>query len=290
MYVVYIDVLFVINLVMDTIIFFVVATLMNWRINLKKIFIGGILTALLYCMLILIPVLQDIPQGISSLIIPIIPILYTFNPKTKRQFVKVYGLCMTVACLIGGVSFSLWYQIGYSQYISTASIGYLFIISISVGSIVYFSFYEIRRRFIMPNFEYKVEVEKDNKVVSALALLDTGNCLYTTISHRPVIIMDYELIKPLLTEEQIRCLELSDKHIDQIYDKSEGFQYLIPFCSIGCKASFLWGIEVDKIYIKKACFQKSLSRCIVGVSKERLFNNEDYEVLLHPEMIMSEEA
>lgn len=289
MYVVYMDILFLINVIMNSIIFCIVTMILNKHIKVMRLIIGSIIGALLYCMLIVFPVLQGLPYGVYTLTIPILSILYIYKPLDLKAFIKIYLICTGVAFLIGGATFSLWYVVGYNQPLYAVSIFYMLSIGLLVGGCIYLSFYMLRRRLIMPLFEYDIEIKCKDKEIHLKSILDTGNCLYTPISHRPVVVITYDAFKQLLTSEEKEVIESCHYNVQEMLKYNEhGPKYIIPFNSIGCESGMLWGMEVDEMNICKTHFKRHIPKCIVGIAFGPLFSDQAYKALLHPDFIMNE--
>jgi len=123
MYVIYLDVLYLINWIMNTFIFYCVSMILNRPIRWYKMLLTSAVAAMIYCMLIILPVLQKIPYGIYALVIPVPSILMLFSPKTYRQFFKQYAVSMGTAALFGGIVFSSWYNLfGIQRRVSSMSL------------------------------------------------------------------------------------------------------------------------------------------------------------------------
>ena len=288
MYVVYIDILFLINVIMDMIIFYIATMLLNRAIRCLRIIKGSILAALIYCLLLYVPALQKPSYILYALFIPALPILYIYKPIHIREFLKIYLVCTGVACLIGGVTFSLWSIGGASAGINTMSIIWLIAIGLSIGGSFYLTFYNIRKRFLLPLFEYDIKIINADKEISVKSILDTGNCLYTPIGHRPVIVVTYDALKGLFTNEQACLLSEYKNNILELIGKGDfKLSYIIPFNSVGCKAGVLLGIEVDQINIRRNNLEKSVDKCIIGITFNNLFHDKSYNALLHPDFILN---
>lgn len=288
MYVVYIDILFLINLMMDMIIFYTATMLLNRSISGFRIIKGSLLAALIYCLLLYIPALQKPAYILYALFIPVFPILYIYEPIHIKEFLKTYLVCTGVACLIGGTTFSLWYMVGYSADINNMSIVWLIVIGLSIGGGIYLAFYHIRKRFILPLFEYDIKVIYTDKEVDIKSILDTGNCLYTPIGHRPVIVVTYDAVKSLFTNEQAYLLSQYKNNILELIGKDDfKAACIIPFNSVGCKLGMLLGIEVDQINIYNGNLKKSVNKCIVGIAFDNIFHDKSYNALLHPDFILN---
>lgn len=296
MYVLYLDVLLVINLVMDIIIFAIVSIIMNTKVKKFSLIVSGAIAAFTYCMFIVTPILKDIPSIMYAIIVPVLPILYLFRPNKLNIFIRYYIVSMMVAMLLGGMAFSLWSLLGNDiGDISGISIWMLVSIIIFLGGSFYLLFYNIRRRFILPSFEYQTKFIRNGKELVLKSILDTGNLLYTPINHKPVIVVYYDDIVELMTdsEEKVckeycnnmqRLLEHRDKHL---------IRYIIPFNSVGSSNGLIPGIEVDRIEINRGRYNECrcdsiFENCVVGITMSPLFRQGSYKALLHPEYILEE--
>lgn len=294
MYVVYIDILFIINWSMDVLIFYCVTLVLNKKIKHWRIIIAGTIAALFYCMLVISPILQSIPYWLYTLFIPICSIVYLYKPHSLKVFLKIYVLSMMVAAVFGGLIFNIWYTFSTNvQGFDSLGIYMLIGIGCIITCLFYSGFYFMRRRFIFPAFEYRLKLKNDGQYSELNALLDTGNLLYTPISHLPVIVVEYEVIRNLLTEAQRTNFERyrrsREKEIEEGLVSGECKpDVLIPFNSVGCKSGYLWGFKVEEVTIKRLAGEKAISNCVIGVSNESLFSDRQYHALLHPELILEE--
>ena len=294
MYVIYIDLLFIINWSMDILIFYCVTLVLNKKIKHWRIIIAGMIAALLYCMLVISPILQSIPHWVYTLFIPMCSILYLYKPCNLKVFLKIYILSMMIAAVFGGLIFNIWYTFGNSiQEINSLGICMLIGIGLVIAYLFYSGFYFLRRRFIFPAFEYQLKIKNYGLTYELNALLDTGNLLYTPISHLPVIVIEYETMKHILTDTQRinfeRYRKSSDKEIEEGLIRGECKpDMLIPFNSVGCKSGYLLGFQVEEVIIKRLAGEKIISNCVIGISNETLFSDREYHALLHPEFILEE--
>lgn len=294
MYVIYLDILFFINWLMNTLIFYCVSLILNKRIKKRKLIMAGALSACLYCMLLIIPILQTIPYAIYAFIIPIPSILMLYKPHHLKQFLQYYLVSMLSAALFGGVIFNIWYLVSdVTHKIDSVSLLLLAGIGISVSVCFYCSFYWIRNRFILPAFEYTLTIHYQGKEIEVQSLLDTGNLLYTPKTHEPVLVAEYATIKSLLTETQQQAYEhfskLSNREIEtEVINGLYKWEELIPFNSVGCACGFLWSIQLDHLTIHRRGMKKTVPSCMLGITNMSLFSDDHYHALLHPDFILEE--
>lgn len=286
MYVVYLDVLFTINLYMNLIILSISSLILNSALKKKKWFCAGLQITVFYCISLLVPGLQKLPTLAVVLILPTGSLLYLYRPTHLKEFLKVYVVHFLAAFLLGGTSFGIWNILGYSKWGHKMGAYYIIGIATIVYILFYISFYSIRMRLILPHFEYDIQLIRGNQNLQLKAFLDTGNTLYTPISHKAVIIVTYEAVKGLLTEEEELFFNRKETE-DVVRDGLERGWKLIPFNSMGCSEGVLLGIACDELVIFRGGLSQSFSGCIAGISKVNLFKNQHYQALLHPEFIVN---
>lgn len=289
MQVIYLDILFVLNFVMNFLTFFIGNLILNRHVTLKKMLLGSILATVFYCFTLCIPYLQKGSSLVYALCIPILPICYMFEPKKVNVFFKDWLVCNGCACIIGGVTFNIYYLCIQHRGKNTLSILLPIGVGLAIAAVVLFFFTWIRSRLIQPYFEYTLILKHEGKKLSIVGLLDTGNCLYTVLGHQPVIIADYGAIKPILGKEWISMIESCQKEgvlkalSEESYSKLH--VQVIPFKSVGCKEGLLVGMVTEQIEIKRGEHSQQFKECVIGICHTPVFENENYEALLHPDFI-----
>ncbi|ONI38685.1 hypothetical protein AN639_07335 [Candidatus Epulonipiscium fishelsonii] len=277
---IYIDVLFVINLIMDFYIFFVAKLLLNKPVKIKNLIVASTIASILYCLSIIWPFLQELPCNLYYFILPIISIIYLFEPITIKEFFKVYVINFFSAFIIGGLSFNIHYLVG----------GH-FIVPIISGSIITFiifiSFESIRRKVLMLEYEANLDFRIENSLINLTGIIDTGNTLYTMFSKHPVIVVSLDKVNNYLNyeiQELVRNLETA-KNIEEVLINRPRKVQLIPFESVGCKSGLLVGIEVKDLKIIKGNKTYLHKSSIIGLCSTPVFKDDKYSVLIHPDLI-----
>lgn len=286
MQVIYIDVLFLLNLVMDFLIFRITSIFLNYKVPIYKLLLGSILASILYCVGILVEELQQLPTYVYQFFVPILSILYMYKPTAIKTFLKDYISCLIAAWGVGGISFNLYYMT--IQHIKNDSL----LIPILSGCILWIviesSITFLRKRRIGLVYEYKVVLEHRGGIIRLKGYLDTGNRLYTT-NHQPVTIMTLRDLKPILSEQYIQLIEACQvedpiKVLLNREDKKLKL-YLIPYDSVGCKNGLMIGIVIEKMVLTRGTDENVLRDCVIGVTTKKLFKGNDYDALIHPECI-----
>lgn len=132
---------------------------------------------------------------------------------------------------------------------------------------------------------YAVELVFPARTLSANAFVDTGNRLQNPYTKQPAILINYPLLKNLLSEQSYAQLEQ--------YHKTGQFPYLqmnetgeitffpIPYHTIGNQFSLMPAITIPKLVYTQS--RTTFYAVTAGISREIFFENR-YDVLLHEKL------
>lgn len=132
---------------------------------------------------------------------------------------------------------------------------------------------------------YAVELVFPARTLSANAFVDTGNRLQNPYTKQPAILINYRLLKNLLSEQSYAQLEQ--------YHKTGQFPYLqmnetgeitffpIPYYTIGNRFSLMPAITIPKLVYTQS--RTTFYAVTAGISREIFFENR-YDVLLHEKL------
>ena len=132
---------------------------------------------------------------------------------------------------------------------------------------------------------YAVELVFPARTLSANAFVDTGNRLQNPYTKQPAILINYRLLKNLLSEQSYAQLEQ--------YHKTGQFPYLqmnetgeitffpISYHTIGNRISLMPAITIPKLVYTQS--RTTFYAVTAGISREIFFENR-YDVLLHEKL------
>lgn len=132
---------------------------------------------------------------------------------------------------------------------------------------------------------YAVELVFSARTLSANAFVDTGNRLQNPYTKQPAILINYRLLKNLLSEQSYAQLEQ--------YHKTGQFPYLqmnetgeitffpISYHTIGNRFSLMPAITIPKLVYTQS--RTTFYAVTAGISREIFFENR-YDVLLHEKL------
>ncbi|WP_010168953.1 sigma-E processing peptidase SpoIIGA [Candidatus Epulonipiscium viviparus] len=276
MQVIYIDVLFFINFIMDIFIFFT-GSLLYIRVPFKKLLLASTIAALLSCLVIIFPNLERLSFNLYYIFLPCIPIILLYGTK---NFFKAYLINFLCACIIGGVALSVYFQCSFVMG-NEASLILTILCGAVISFLTYYFLIAIRKKFLLIVGEAYMSFELYGNTVNLKGIVDTGNTLYTVFSKEPVAIVQLDKVRKFLAIELLDFIEEIDagKESLRMLDKAS----LIPFNSVGCKSGLIVGVKVSNVTVKRGSKIYVHRNAIIGLSSE-LFK-EDINVLIHPDLV-----
>lgn len=254
-YELYIDVFFLENFMLDSLLLLIVNRVMNNGCSYVRILLGGAIGSLLTCLVIVAPLPSGARVVIFHMFVNSAMICAGLRLSGLRQFVRALLLLYVAAVFTGGVM-QLFRP--YMRYVS------LFYAVAALSYVVFLSMWKMlshiqRRRSVL----LKVTLYTEHGEKTLKALLDTGNELRDCYTGEPVNIIAPDT-----------AAEISD-HVEL----EKGFR-LIPYRCIG-------GESVMRVFrVKKICIHMEEDRWIehplLGIGEKGLSGDKEYEMILNP--------
>jgi stage II sporulation protein GA (sporulation sigma-E factor processing peptidase) len=293
--IIYIDVLFVVNLLINYILLRACSVFSGLKINKYRILLGAFIGAC-YAVLIFFPNFSVIYSTICKMLISMLIVAASFPFYSIRSYIKALLIFYIVSFGFGGCVLGIFYfsdvgtKLGavYSNgvlyfnlpWTILALAGTLFYIAIKL-----FAFFS-GRTYKVNNLRKKLYLSFGENTAEITALLDTGNSLVDPVSLSPVIIAEYRQLKNLFSEDiritldKIGCDNLTWIMSD-VAEKGLPAR-LIPFSSLGKSNGMLIGFVPDRAEIRDDCGVRVLEKCVVGLYNQQLSKDRSYAALLNP--------
>lgn len=248
---IYIDLVFIINLLMDFYILSGVKFLLKLQTKLYRIitgsFIGGLSIILLFFKL------NTLEINLYKIIISIIMIYVSFG---KKNFSKKLFYLYIISIILGGslylINDSLGYKVDSFIFINNGYSINIIILLIISPIIIYLYIKEFMKLKKRINTIYNVVIKLKNKKINIEGFLDTGNKLVDPYFHRPIILLNKKYI--------------DIKKLNIIY---------VPFNSLN-NNGILKCVIPEYILIEN----KKIDKCLIGISE-----NLKYDCILNERII-----
>ncbi len=241
---IYIDVVFIENIIMNYIILFATGLIIKNKISTIRIIISAVIGAV-YTIIAYISRLQIYSNIILKFLLSIIIVYIAFNPQTVKRMWKELLFFYLTSFLFGGVAFALIYIIKPQDilmrnglFLGTYPLKTIAISAIIAYIIIFSCFKIIKNKITNRNLYCKLKVCLNEKIIETVAMIDTGNLLKEPISNTPVVIVERSILYDALPKEILNNIEEIlvgdfDKIPERVQEVYRSKLKLIPFSSLG---------------------------------------------------------
>ena len=273
-YVVYLDVFFMINFIMDYLIIIItskIAGVKNKRI--RKI--AGATFGALYSVIIIKPLINHLLRvTLINLAVAAVMVLISFGFICIGVYIKNVILLFLVSFAMSGIINYLYYTTIIGKYMRSVLCGdsnkvvnarkFIFV---SLLAYVLLNLAVKLVLFIRKDAQlyYDAKITYKGKSVVVRALFDTGNGLCDPISGKMIHIAEYKILKPLLEGDE----------------KAKENICVIPFHSIGKDDGVMYGIRMDEMVVLVDGEPKFLYSPIIGIYVGNISKQGKYSVILN---------
>ena len=247
---VYLDVVFLENIIINYIILYVTGIISKANIKQKRILFGAIIGAI-YSVIYYLFKLKIYSSVIIKIVLSIIIIYVSFNSKNFKDLSK------------------------------KTIIAYFTII---------IAFNIIKTKISKKDLICDISIILNNKIIKTKAMIDTGNLLKEPITNKPVIVMEHTLLYDIIPKEILNNIEnilggdLS-KIPKEIQDEYVSKLKVIPFSSLGKTNGMLLGIKGENLTIYLNEETKIIDTVIIGIYNKSLTKRGEYRSLLGLEIL-----
>lgn len=293
---IYIDVVFLENLVMNSIILIASGIILKKKLKWIRILLASSLGAI-YTIIGYISVLQIYSNLVLKVILSILIIYIAFNPQTVKQLWKDVLIFYLTSFVFGGVAFALIYVVKPQDilmknglFLGTYPLKTVLLAAIVAFIIIIAAFAIVKTKFSKKDMFCDVEVELNNKKIKTRAMIDTGNLLKEPITNTPVIVLEHTLLYECVPKEILDNLEsiLGGELVkipEEIRNEYISRLKLIPFASLGKQNGMLVGIKADSLKIIQDEQEKESKNVIVGIYNKSLTKRGEYRALIGIDLV-----
>ncbi|SHF42628.1 sigma-E processing peptidase SpoIIGA [Desulforamulus putei] len=299
--VVYLDEIIFVNLVMNLTVLWLTSRFIGKKGSPARM-ITAAAVGCIYALVVFVPGLGLAAGLYAKLLTAVMMVLIAFGFAPWKKVLRSFLYLLLAGFAVGGIASGLHYlwqntlvvqsdgrlaEIGYNKWLVLSCTVALCYCAGKWGATLWL------KRAGQTADKIPLTVTLWGKKVSLEALVDTGNQLVDPLSQHPVVIVEYEVLKPLLPEE-ICGLFHEGKTRDgshMILSLSETSYAkrlrLIPFQSLGRENGILLGIRPDVIEIRYNDKKQQVKDVVVGIYDQKLSPETAYRALLHPQLLAS---
>lgn len=275
-YIVYLDVFFMINFIMDYMIILITSRIA--KVKKKRIRqLAGAGCGALYSVIVIKPLTNHLFKiTLVNILIAAVMVLISFGFTSASVYIKNVFLLFVVSFTMSGIINYLYYSTVIGKYVrnvlsgnSNKVVNARKFILVSVLAYILLSAI-VRIIFIVRKdmeLFYDVKITFRGKSVVVRGLYDTGNGLTEPVNGKMVHIAEYKILKPLLEGDE----------------KAKENIYVIPFHSIGEEDGIMYGIRMDEMVVLVDDEPKFLYNPIIGIYTGNVSKRGNYSVILNRE-------
>lgn len=293
---IYIDVIILENLIMNYIILYATSIISKIKANPIRMILSSLIGAI-YAIISFISQMQIYSNLFFKIILSIIMIYLSFNPKNTKQLLKQLLMFYLISFVFGGAVLSLLYFIKPQElliknglFLGTYPLKTVFLGGIVGFIIIKISVKIIKNKLSKTDIFYDLKIILEGKEIKTKAMLDTGNLLKEPITNTPVIIVEHTLLYDILPKQILNNLSniLSGNFSNVPKEIEEQYMCklkIIPFASLGKENGMLIGIKADKVIIQNDETNKQIDKVIIGIYDKSLTKRGEYRALMGIDMI-----
>lgn len=288
---IYLDIIFLENLIMNTIILYAASIILKIKPKTIRIIIASSIGSV-YAIISYTTQMEIYTSTISKMILSILITYVAFNPQNVKKMWKQVAIFYLTSFVFGGVALYLIYFIKPQEILikNGMFVGEYVIKVIMLGAIVAFITIKISLKIIKTKITpkdmlCKIKIKFDSQIIETTAMIDTGNLVKEPITNTPVVIIEGSLLYDVLPKEILNNLEEIlagdfEQIPDEIQQKYISKLRCIPFSSLGKENGMLVGIRADGIEIESEDETKKSDNIIIAIYDKSLTKRGEYRALV----------
>lgn len=293
---IYIDVIFLENLIMNAIILYATGILLKVKLKFIRVILSSVIGSI-YAIITYVTEISIYTSIIFKVILAIIMVYVAFNPQSFKRMLKQVVIFYLTSFVFGGVALYLIYYIKPQDILMKNGMfaGEYVLKTIMLGAVVGFVAIKISIKIIKTKINSKdmyckIKFKLDGKNVETKAMIDTGNLAKEPITNTPVVIVESSLLEEVLPNKILNNLEnILGGDLSQISEEMQE-KYIsklrcIPFSSLGKQNGMLVGIKAEEIEVETEDEKKSSNNVIIGIYDKSLTKRGEYRALIGLELI-----
>ncbi|MCS7459272.1 sigma-E processing peptidase SpoIIGA [Paenibacillus doosanensis] len=304
--IVYIDIIFLVNLLIDAALLLVTAKSRRLSFRWWRLLLSACIGAA-YVVFLFFPPLSFLYTFAVKFILSLIMLLTAFGYGGVQHFwrnvgafyiinfvaagavVGVHYFWMSSGEVINGILFT---QSGGVEH--RLQIGLLFL-----AAVLCFAFWLYRhvqqtakKKEEMTAFFAQVDVHIDQFESSCTGLIDTGNQLYDPLTKTPVMVMELSQWGEKIPEAWRKRIERAE--VDQIVTAigTDEFEWqdrlrLVPYRGVNRSTQFMLAIKPDRVVITHNNRRIEAMKVLIGLDGGKLSADNAYQAIIHPHLLES---
>lgn len=272
--VIYLDVLFGVNLFMDFIVLSFVNRICKYAATYLRILGSATCGALWSVIAVVIPTeFQWIVHICTYVLISFLMVKICAGKSEFRDILKGVLVLYGVVFVLGGSMHVLYYYTyaGYWMKQVLLPNSSLLLFTAVSAILLYLILAQFLRLKVYGGQQCRVELVIAGRTVQLCGFVDTGNVLMDPYCHKPVCVAEKKYFQDVL---------------NAINDCTKVKYHIVPYRSLGCDDGLLEVISVDTMYIYNGKRKRKISGALVGLTQKTLSSDSEYQMLINAQLLL----
>lgn len=298
---IYIDAIWLLNVVFDSLLLVWSALLLREKVNWMRIFGGGLAGSMIIWLYIT-PYAYLADQIWLKGSFSFVMVLVSFGFRAPGIFLKRLLTLYAVTFMSGGILLGCYYffnfkAAGYLNGFASGSgsfgdpVSWIFVI---IGFPLAWHFTKKHIQVLeLANWSDKqsvlLRIALNGLTFEAKGLVDTGNQLMDPLTGSPVCIISIYGKEKLLPKEVVAVIEKGVENMSmeskELPDGWQGKMRIIPCRVVGEDNQLLIGFKPDALYIEVSGEYKEASKCVISFTKQQLSSDGNFDAIIHPKLV-----
>lgn len=293
---IYIDVVFIENLIMNYIILFATSIIIKIKVKHIRLILASGLGAI-YSIIAYMSILEMYSSVILKIILSVIIVYIAYNPQNVKNMWKYLVIFYMTSFVFGGAAFALIYIVKPQDILMKNGLflGTYPLKTIILGTIVAFvvivtSFKLVKSKISKKDMFCTIKININKVEIETKAMIDTGNLLKEPISNTPVIVVEHTLLYDCMPKEILNNLENIlggdfENISEEVKNKYISKLKVIPFSSLGKQNGMLIGIKPEEVTVINDENENKINNVIIGIYNKSLTKRGEYRALIGIELL-----
>ena len=293
---IYIDVVFIENLIMNYIILFATSIIIKVKVKHIRLILASSLGAI-YSIIAYMSILEMYSSVILKIILSVIIVYIAYNPQNVKNMWKYLVIFYMTSFVFGGAAFALIYIVKPQDILMKNGLflGTYPLKTIILGTSVAFvvivtSFKLVKSKISKKDMFCTIKININKVEIETKAMIDTGNLLKEPISNTPVIVVEHTLLYDCMPKEILNNLENIlggdfENISEEVKNKYISKLKVIPFSSLGKQNGMLIGIKPEEVTVINDENENKINNVIIGIYNKSLTKRGEYRALIGIELL-----
>jgi stage II sporulation protein GA (sporulation sigma-E factor processing peptidase) len=302
--IVYVDIIFLINFLLNAVLLLATAKIYKIRPKLWRVFLSAG-TGASYAIFMFMPTMSFLFTLIVKCLFSAFMIMTAFGYKSLRYWIGIWMTFYSINFISAGSILAIHYalqstheiwngiffmQMGVMDQANKVSLWFVSMAS-TVGILLYFIFHAgAKRRQLQSSWLATVEVKMAGQHVQCVGLIDTGNQLYEPLTNIPVMVMELRVCESMLPAEariMVRSQSIRVQDFLQHLHKWDIKLRCIPYRGIQGNTQWMLAMKPDLVHITHHQQQFQHHEVWIGIKADAFSAEGVYQAIIHPALLNS---